>query len=83
MSKLETRKSKLTFETASTVWQRGRRRPVVIQAEPDYARVRLKGTRSFIDVSWEGIYAFAAKVQADRNKRERLAAKPSKKVRSK
>lgn len=71
---LEKRKSKLTFETASTVYERGRR-AIVIQAEPDFARIRLKGLRHSIDVSWEGIYHFAARVHADRLRREKNAEK--------
>lgn len=75
MRSLEKRKSKLMFETTSLVRERGRYRPVVIQAEPDFARVRLKGTRHFVDVSWEGIYHFAAKVQADRIRRDKKKPK--------
>jgi len=42
---LEKRKSKLTFETASLVRERGKYRAVTVQAEPDFARFKLKGLK--------------------------------------
>ena len=63
---LQKRKSRLTFETSAEIRERGKYRPVVVQAEPDFARIRLKGMKHYVDVSWEGIYHFASKVAADR-----------------
>ena len=46
MTSLAERKTKLTFESCSTVRERGRSREVVIEAEQTFAYVRLKGTRT-------------------------------------
>lgn len=75
MTALRARKSRLTFETADLQREAGRYRPVVIEAEPEACIVRLKGTRTRLAVSWAGIYQYAAKCEADRIRREKVAAK--------
>ena len=75
MTALRERKSKLTFETSDLHRECGKYRAVVIEAEPEFAILRLKGTRTRLSVSWAGIYAFAARCEADRVRREKAAAK--------
>lgn len=72
MTALKARKSKLTFETASEVRDGRRYRPIVIEAEPEYAVVRLKGTRQRLTVTWEAVYHVAAKIEAARVRAEKL-----------
>lgn len=78
-SHLQTRRTRLIFETASLVRERGRYRAVVVQAEPEFAILRLKGTRHALHLSWDGIYAFAARCEADRKQREKAALKKGRK----
>jgi hypothetical protein len=73
MTALEQRKTKLTFETADYYNERGKSRAVVIEAEPEYAVFRLKGTRHRIRVSWVGLFQFAGKCEADRARRDKQA----------
>lgn len=61
MTSLEKRKSQLRIMTSDTVFDRGRRREVVIEAHPHYAVVRLKGMRSGFEISYAGIYNLAVK----------------------
>jgi hypothetical protein len=79
MTALEQRKTKLTFETADYYKERSKSRAVVIEAEPEYAVFRLKGTRHRIRVSWVGLYQFAARCEADRARRDKLAERNAKK----
>lgn len=44
--RLENRKSKLSFITNQTARYRGKDRDIVIEVFPDYAAVRLLGTRT-------------------------------------
>ena len=75
MSSLETRKTRLTFETANTVRERGRSRQVVIEAQPYVAFVRLKGTRTTFPIAWDAIYCLAARNAAERARAEKRAVK--------
>jgi hypothetical protein len=75
MTALAQRKTKLTFETADSIRQGRSSRPIVIEAEPEYAVLRLKGTRGRLTVTWAGIYVFAAKCKADSIRREKAASK--------
>jgi hypothetical protein len=75
MTALRERKTRLTFETADEIRDRGRYRAVVVEAEPDYAVLRLKGTRHRFQVSWAGLYQYAAKCEVDRLRREKAASR--------
>lgn len=76
MTALDQRKTRLTFETADTVRERGKSRPVVIEAvTPYYCNVRLKGTRTVFPISYGAIYGAAAKIAAQQARAEKLAAK--------
>ena len=75
MTRLDKRKSKLLLETSDTVRERGRFREVIVEPHSNgyTLSVRLKGCRMKYDLSWGGIYAFAARVAADRARAEKKA----------
>ena len=77
MSKLETRKTKLTFETASTFRDGRKPRRIVVEAEPTFAFVRLAGTRTRYAIEWDAIMSAAIKlaVAAQRREKKLLAKK--------
>lgn len=76
MTALSERKTRLTFETADVVRERGKQREVVIECESAYyASVRLKGTRTRFQISYAAIYQAAARIEAMRLRSEKLAAK--------
>ncbi len=81
MTALDQRKTRLTFQTADELRESGKSRAVVIEAEPEYAVFRLKGTRHRISISWVGLYQFAAKCEADRARRDKLTGRKAKKGR--
>jgi hypothetical protein len=68
MMRLAERKTKLTAITNATARYRGRERAVVADILPDTVAVRLLGTRTRYEVSWRGIFDYAAKVQAERDR---------------
>jgi hypothetical protein len=65
------RKSKLAIETADTVYEQGAYRPVLVEAHPLHATVRLKGTRSSYDIPWGAVWSMAVKAEAERVRREK------------
>ena len=77
MTRLDKRKSKLIIETSDTVRERGRLREVIVEPHSNgyTLSVRLKGCRMKYDLSWGGVYAFAARVAADRMRAEKKAKK--------
>lgn len=75
MTKLTKRKSTLVFETNSTKFEKGRRRPICIEADFEVAYVRLKGMKHRFAISWEDVYDTAAKREADRVRSAKLAKK--------
>ena len=83
MSDLAQRKTKLVFTTCEAVRERGKSREVIIQAEPYFALVRLKGTRTAFPIRWETIYQKAAAIHAARVKQDRLDAKKAAKKQAK
>jgi hypothetical protein len=64
MKALAERKSRLKFATADTVFSRGRRRAVCVEATPLAAVMRLKGesASSALHVSWATLYSYAAEM---------------------
>jgi len=75
MTALRERRSRLVFETASELRDGRRYRPIVIEAEPEYAVVRLKGTRQRLAVTWEAVAHLAYKIEAARVRAEKLKAR--------
>jgi len=75
MTRLSDRKTRLIIETADVVRERGKSREVIIEPSPYIAVIRLKGRRQRLEVSWAGIYMFAARVAADKARAEKKAAR--------
>jgi hypothetical protein len=75
MSKLATRKTKLTFETADEMRERGQYRQVIVEAQPTFAVLRLKGLRKTVTITWAGIYSYATKLEVEHAKALKEAAK--------
>lgn len=75
--RLAKRKSRLSFITNSSARYRGKERDIVIEVYPDYAAVRLLGTRTRYEVSWRGVFDLAAEIHA---RRERDARKIARKL---
>lgn len=71
--RLSDRKSRLSFITNSFARYRGKDRSIVVEVMPDYAIVRLLGTRTGYEVSWRGVFDVAAEIFA-RKERERRKA---------
>jgi hypothetical protein len=69
--KLSDRKSRLRFITNSTARYRGKDRETVIEIFPDYAVVRLLGTRARYEASWRALLNLAAKMYARREQERR------------
>lgn len=78
MPALDQRKTRLAFTTCDTVRDRGRLRPVVIDAQPYYAMVRLQGTRTAFPISWAAIYHAAARIKSQQDRAAKDAARKSK-----
>ena len=66
MTALVQRKSRLTFETAETLFECGANRAVVIEAEPEYVTLRLKGLQHRVSITWGAVYHFAARIEAEK-----------------
>ncbi len=71
MSTLTQRKTRLIFETAGVVRERGKLREVIIEAQPYLCVVRLKGMRKRLLVSWPVIHNVAAKIAAEEARAKR------------
>jgi hypothetical protein len=71
MNYLRERKRRLSFITNSTARYRGKERAIVIEVFPEYAAVRLLGTRSRYEVSWRAVFELAAEVYARREGQRR------------
>lgn len=69
---LSKRKSKLQFETSANV----RNRNIMVEVSPFGMRLRLKGTRTTYEVSWEGALWQGIKNEADRQRQEKKAKSP-------
>jgi len=70
MSKLSARKTKLTFETADELRERGRHRAVLVQVFPAYATLRLKGMRQSFTITYGAIYHQAVKIEVAAQREE-------------
>ena len=73
MNRLAKRKTKLALLTDATVYDRGRKRNVIIEPGPELATIRLAGTRTRLEVSWNSIYNLAARIAAERAVEDRRA----------
>lgn len=64
--KLSARKTKLVFETSSTVWSQGAERAVIVEASPMGGILRLAGTRQRLAFNWAAFYTHAARIESER-----------------
>jgi hypothetical protein len=71
--RLAKRKSRLSFITNATARYRGKERDIVIEVFPEYAAVRLLGTRTRYEISWRGVFDVAAEIHARKEKERRKA----------
>ena len=55
------RKAQVIFITASSVKENGKKQKVVIESRPEFAIVRLSGSRERFAIAWENIYEIAKK----------------------
>lgn len=78
MSRLSNRKSRLSFITDASKFERGKRRDIVLEPEPMILHVRLHGTRRKLDVPYDAIYDLACKIEANRLRAEKKAKKAGK-----
>jgi hypothetical protein len=78
MSKLCERKSRLVAEFSETIRERGRSREIIVQLSPYNIKVKLKGTRTWYDLSPASCYNLAVMKEVARIRAEKKAKKPSK-----
>lgn len=78
MTSLISRKSRLAFATEDEVYERGKRRRVIVEVDRDgtTADIRLEGLRSRFPISFASIYNLAVTKEVER---QRAAKKASKK----
>lgn len=69
--RLAKRKTRLIFITNQTARYRGKEREIVIEVHPEYASVRLHGTRTRYEVSWRGVFDLAAEIYARREQAQK------------
>jgi hypothetical protein len=68
MTAIVDRKTRLEFETAATV----RGRAIVIEATPQVAVIRLKGSRESYEVDWAGVFWLGVKKSAEWKRSQKL-----------
>lgn len=73
MTNLSQRRTKLKFQTASAVWERGEYRPVVIEAHAAYCEVRVKGMRKSYPITYAAIFHAAVKMAVREEQNEKKA----------
>ena len=72
---LAQRKTRLTFKTGVTVFDRGGRREVVVEAGDRFMTLHLAGLRTKYTFSWETAYRYAVQQEHERVRREKALAK--------
>lgn len=76
MGHLIERTAQNLFITASSVKENGKKRKIVIESRPEFAIVKLAGSRERFPLSWETIYQLAKQHQANNLRLEAEAQKP-------
>ena len=82
MSRLDSRKSRLTVEFSETIREHGRHREVTMELSPYGVTVRLKGLRTRFVISPAAIYNRAVLLEVERRRAEKKASNPSTRRRS-
>lgn len=78
VTRLTERKTRLNLITNQTARYRGQDRAVVVEVSPDIATLRLLGTRTCYEVSWRGVFDYAAAIYADRQRSRKKAERGAK-----
>jgi hypothetical protein len=78
MGYLLERKAQVIFVTASSVKDNGKKHKIIIESRPEFAIVRLAGSRQRFPLSWEMIYEVAKRHHAHNIRLEAEAVKPRK-----
>jgi len=63
------------FVTASSVKENGKKRRIVIESRPEFAIIKLTGSKERFPLSWETIYQIAKQHQANNLRLEAEAEK--------
>lgn len=66
------------WELRAEVRDAGKILPIVIKIDPDELHLRQKGRKTAYSIPWGAVYTLAARAEADRKRREKIAAKKSK-----
>jgi hypothetical protein len=77
------RKAQVIFITASSVKENGKKQKVVIESRPEFAILRLDGSRERFPIAWENIYEIAKKRHSDNLRLEARAEQPGKRAKAK
>ncbi len=59
MGYLPDRKARTIFITGSTIEHHGKRSKIIIESRPEFAIIKLAGTRTLLPIAWEAIYQVA------------------------
>lgn len=78
--KLSKRKTRLSFTTEATGRYRGKEREIVVEVFPHHAALRLLGTRTRYEISWRGVFDYAAENHARREKERRKTERRLRKI---
>ena len=65
MAYLIERKAQSLYVTASSVSENGKKRKIVVESRPEFAIVRLAGSRGEFPISWKMIYEAAMRHHAE------------------
>lgn len=71
MNRLATRKTRLALLTEATVHYRGRERHLIVEPGPHLVSVRLAGTRTRYEVSWQSVFNLGARIAGEKEWQER------------
>jgi hypothetical protein len=76
MSCLLERKAQIIFITASSMRDNGKKRKIVVESRPEFAIVRLEGSKERFPISWEMIYEVAKRHHLKNLELEAAAEQP-------
>ena len=82
MAYLIERKAQSLYVTASSVSQNGKKRKIVVESRPEFAIVRLAGSRGEFPIAWKMIYEAAMRHHSE-NLRLEAEAEKTRKARNK
>ena len=74
-------KTTIIFVTASPVLCGGRHRNIIVETRPEFAILKLRGTKTRYPLAWEAIFELAVKRDAANRRIERRAASEPRRAR--